>query len=62
MFKILRNKRGQNTLEYILMLAMVAGIIITVGHFFSGKISDLTSQVGSKISDAVRAVSGNSGN
>ncbi len=58
MFKFLRNKRGQNTMEYVLMMAMVAGLVIAVFSIFKGQITDAVRNVGGKITNAIDQVGG----
>lgn len=52
MKKIL-NKRGQNTVEYLLILAAVVAVAIGVGKLLKGGLNGATNQVMGKITAAI---------
>ncbi|NLO92422.1 MAG: class III signal peptide-containing protein [Elusimicrobia bacterium] len=49
----LASKRGQNTVEYLLMLAAVVGLVIVIGGAMKGGLNDVWAQVKQKILGAV---------
>ena len=51
--KWLRNKKGQNTLEYVLMLGFVAAIIVLFFTLFKGQFQGMVTAVTSKIQQAI---------
>ncbi len=51
--KLLRNRKGQNTLEYVMMLGFVAAIIVLFFTVFRGKFNQIVQAVGEKISSAI---------
>ena len=57
MRKWLRNERGQNTVEYLMMLAVIVGVILVVGKMFKPKISEIFNQIMNSISGAAGSVS-----
>lgn len=61
MFKTLRNKRGQNTLEYVLMMAMVAGLVLAVFGMFQTQIKNAVTNVGNRITAAINQVGSGAG-
>ena len=48
----LSSRRGQNTVEYLLMLTVIVGVVILVGHLMKGSMSDLWASIIKKISGA----------
>ena len=58
--KVARNKRGQNTVEYLMMLAVIVGVILVVGKMFKPQISNVFNQIMGMVSGAAQGVaSGN---
>jgi Flp pilus assembly pilin Flp len=53
---LMRNKRGQNTVEYLLMLAVVGAVIMVVGKMFKPQISNLFNQIMAQISGTAGSV------
>lgn len=50
---LLKNRKGQNTLEYVMMLGFVAAIIVLFFTVFKGKFNQIVQAVGEKISSAI---------
>jgi Flp pilus assembly pilin Flp len=53
MLRRLRDKKGQNTLEYVLMLGFVAAIIVLFFTLFRDPFENMVKGVTSKIQDAI---------
>ncbi len=53
-----KSSRGQNTVEYLMMLAVIVGVIMVVGRMFKPQISTIFGQVMSMVSNAARDVGG----
>ncbi len=51
--KTVRNKRGQGMLEYVMLLAVVAVVVVSFRKQFSDAIIKLTGQVTEKASTAI---------
>ncbi len=47
--KSLKNNRGQGATEYILLVAVVVGIVMMFGPKIKSKLSETTEQLGSNI-------------
>jgi len=58
MFRLLQNKKGQNTLEYVLMLVFVVGIALVLFKVFSPQFEKIIGQVTGKIQTAIGALGG----
>lgn len=56
MVRWLRSERGQNTVEYLLILAVVVGVVLVVGKMFKAQIGGIFNQIMSMISGAATAV------
>lgn len=54
--KVVRNKRGQNTVEYLMMLAVIVGVILVVGKMFKPQISNVFNQIMGMVSGAAQGV------
>lgn len=54
-FNCIKRKEGQNTIEYILMLAVVVGIALAVGGFVKKMMPDVFEKVKEKIIGGVSA-------
>lgn len=59
--RALSSERGQGTVEYLLMMGVLVGVILVVGRMFKPQVSGIFNQVMAMISDAVRTVGGTSG-
>ena len=58
--KLVRDRRGQNTVEYLMMLAVIVGVILVVGKMFKPQISNIFNQIMGMVSGAAQGVaSGN---
>jgi len=53
MIKYLRNRKGQNTVEYILIITVVVAVILLVGKYMPGKFQALVDKVFTKVDTAV---------
>ena len=53
----LRSERGQNTVEYLMMLAVIVGVILVIGKMFKPQISGIFNQIMRSISGAAATVS-----
>ena len=54
--KFLASERGQNTVEYLLILAVVVGVVLVVGKMFKSQIGGIFNQVMGMISGAATSV------
>ena len=52
----LRRSRGQNTVEYLMRLAVIVGVILVVGKMFKPQISAIFNQIMGMISGAATSV------
>lgn len=52
MFRFLRNRKGQGMVEYILIVAVVVGIVFGVYKTMGGKIADQFGKASDKITTA----------
>lgn len=50
------SERGQNTVEYLMMLAVIVGVILVVGKMFKPQISSIFNQIMGMISGAAGTV------
>lgn len=55
--RLWRDQRGQNTVEYLMMLAVIVGVILVVGRMFKPQISQIFQQIMASISGAASNVS-----
>lgn len=53
----LRSRRGQNTVEYLLMLAVIVGVVLVLGGMFKGQIGGLFNSIMQKIQGAAGSLS-----
>jgi len=51
-----RSERGQNTVEYLMMLAVIVGVILVIGKMFKPQISQVFQQIMQMISGAAATV------
>lgn len=51
-----RRRRGQNTVEYLMMLAVIVGVILVIGKMFKPQISGIFNQIMQMISGAATNV------
>ncbi len=54
--KRLWEKKGQNTVEYLMMLAVIVGIVLLISKMFKGQIGGIFDKVMQQISGAVGTV------
>ncbi|MFA5138256.1 MAG: hypothetical protein WC728_03405 [Elusimicrobiota bacterium] len=52
----LRDERGQNTVEYLMMLAVIVGVILVVGKMMKPRMMDIFNQVMGMVSGAMTTV------
>ncbi|MBI3298757.1 MAG: hypothetical protein HYZ75_11370 [Elusimicrobia bacterium] len=52
----MRSERGQNTVEYLMMLAVIVGVILVIGKMFKPQISGIFNQIMGMISGAASTV------
>ncbi|MFC1680154.1 Flp family type IVb pilin [Elusimicrobiota bacterium] len=55
--EILRGERGQGTVEYLMMIAVIVGVVMVVGTMFKPQISGVFNSVMASVADAARNVS-----
>lgn len=60
--RLFRNKRGQNTVEYLLMLTVVVGVVLIAGMALKRYMPALFSQIQSMITGAAGTLGSSSGN
>ncbi|MBI5203023.1 MAG: class III signal peptide-containing protein [Elusimicrobia bacterium] len=54
----LAKSRGQNTVEYLMMLAVIVGVILVVGRMFKPQVSNVFNKVMQMVTDAANTVGG----
>lgn len=52
----IREEKGQNTVEYLMMLAVIVGVILVIGKMFKPQISGIFNQIMGMISGAASTV------
>ena len=52
----MRSERGQNTVEYLMMLAVIVGVILVIGKMFKPQISGIFNQIMASIAGAAGTV------
>ena len=52
----MRSRRGQNTVEYLLMLTVIVGVILVIGKMFKPQISTIFANIMNMISGAANTV------
>lgn len=57
-----RKRAGQNTVEYLLILAVIVGVVLITGMSLKSYMPKLFEQVSIKISDVARQMGSSSGN
>lgn len=57
--KSLKNNRGQGATEYILLVAVVVGIVMMFGPVIKTKLSETTGRLGTSIDTSVKDSVGN---
>ncbi len=58
----LADRRGQNTVEYLLMLTVVVGVVLVAGMALKHYMPDLFSNISNKITNAVNSLAAGGGN
>ena len=53
-----KSGRGQNTVEYLMMLAVIVGVILVVGRMFKPQVSNVFNNVMAMVSRATEQVGG----
>lgn len=56
MLRVIRSRKGQGTVEYLMMLAVVVGVILVVGRMFKPQVSNVFNQIMASIGNAVNTV------
>jgi len=59
MNKYFKNRQGQNTVEYLLMLAVVVGVVLVAGAALKKYMPTLFSSIQGMISGAASSLGGN---
>jgi Flp pilus assembly pilin Flp len=54
--RVRNDERGQNTVEYLMMLAVIVGVILVIGKMFKPQISGIFNQIMGMISGAANTV------
>ncbi len=62
MNKLLRKRKGQNTVEYLLMLAVVVGVVLIAGVALKRYMPQLFQGIQQKIDGAVNTLGSSAGN
>lgn len=62
MKKMLRSKRGQNTVEYLLMLTVVVGVVLIAGMALKKYMPNLFAQIQNLIGGAVGTLGSSTAN
>ena len=57
----LKPRRGQGIVEYLMMMAVVVGVVLVVGKMFKPQVSTVFMNIMDKIGKAVEAVGGTGG-
>lgn len=52
--KAVSSRRGQNTVEYLLMLTVIVGVVLVAGGAMKRYMPGLFTEISQKISDAAR--------
>lgn len=56
MNKLLKNRKGQNTVEYLLMLAVIVGVVLGVGVLLKGYMPKLFTSIQAMIGGAANSL------
>lgn len=57
----LKSRRGQGIVEYLMMMAVVVGVVLVIGRMFKPQVSGVFNNVMEKIARAVDSVGGTGG-
>ncbi|MBI4655980.1 MAG: class III signal peptide-containing protein [Elusimicrobia bacterium] len=60
--RLFRNRKGQNTVEYLLMLAVVVGVVLIAGIALKKYMPNLFNSISSMISSAASSLGASGGN
>ena len=60
--RLFRNKRGQNTVEYLLMLTVVVGVVLIAGMALKRYMPGLFQQIQTMITGAAGTLGSSAGN
>lgn len=58
---ILKSRRGQGIVEYLMMMAVVVGVILVIGKMFKPQVSGIFNNIMGQIAGAVQTVGGSGG-
>lgn len=59
--RLKESRRGQGIVEYLMMLAVVVGVVLVIGKMFKPQVSNIFMDIMRKISEAVGTVGGTGG-
>lgn len=59
---IFSNRKGQNTVEYLLILAVIVGVVLLVGGLLKNRLPGIADKVSGFISSATENLSRDGGN
>ena len=62
MNKLFKNRKGQNTVEYLLMLAVVVGVVLVAGMALKKYMPTLFSSIQNMINGAASSLGASGGN
>lgn len=57
----LKSRRGQGIVEYLMMMAVVVGVVLVIGKMFKPQVSGIFNNIMSQIAGAVQTVGGTGG-
>ena len=57
----LKSRRGQGIVEYLMMMAVVVGVVLVIGKMFKPQVSGIFNGIMGQIQGAVQTVGGTGG-
>jgi hypothetical protein len=57
----LRSRRGQGIVEYLMMMAVVVGVVLVIGKMFKPQVSGIFNSIMGQIAGAIQTVGGSGG-
>ncbi|TBR25188.1 hypothetical protein EPO15_02620 [bacterium] len=57
----LKSRRGQGIVEYLMMMAVVVGVVLVIGKMFKPQVSGIFNSIMSQIANAAQTVGGTGG-
>lgn len=57
----LKSRRGQGIVEYLMMMAVVVGVVLVIGKMFKPQVSGIFNSIMSQIANAAATVGGSGG-